>query len=148
MAYTLSELVALGAPPAGSEHTVDLTLMITQEDGRSGWGAMKLVVDPAARLARPGALPMELAFSDRDRFRAGADKVNVVVTERAAGLVSVDIHLLTWNARFGFAAQLVEDPALVGKLYYGWGDTIGHGSGRALHVFSFTNHLRRPIVVG
>ena len=147
MAYTLQELLVIGPPPPGSEDTVDVTLMITQEDGRSGWGATTLVLDSVARQARPRRLPMDLSFSDRDRFRGNADKVNLVVTDREAGLVTVEVQLLTWRATFSFPAQLVEDPGLVGKLYYGWGDTIGRGSGRALHVFSFTNYARRPIAV-
>ena len=53
MAYTLQELLVIGAPPPGSEDTVDVTLMITQEDGRSGWGR-----PPSCWILPPGRLDL------------------------------------------------------------------------------------------
>ena len=49
MAYSFQELLAVDPPPPGSEDTVDLNLIISQEDGRSAWGTTTLAIDHAAQ---------------------------------------------------------------------------------------------------
>jgi hypothetical protein len=154
MAYTFDEIFANAAPTDPDEYDEVLTtLVITQEDGRTAYGSSYLVIDYTSRVLQAGinvadpAFYFYLSFSDRNRFHGQSDALSVRVSAPKAPVIRVELTLRSWgNTQLSFDAELPTNHQFFGKLYRGWGDTIGQGSGRALHCISF-NGLRRSRIV-
>jgi hypothetical protein len=154
MAYTFDEIFANPPPTDPNEYDEILTtLVITQEDGRTAYGADWFIIDYSARVLQRGinnadpAFNFYVAFSDRNRFHGSADAWGIQISSISASTIRAAMTLKSWgNAQYSVDADLPTNYASLGKLYQGWGETIGHGSGRALHCISFST-LRRSRVV-
>ena len=154
MAYTFDEIFANPAPTDPNEYDeISTTFVVTQEDGRTAYGADWFGLDYAARVLRRGinnsdpALDFYIVFSDRNRFYGPADGMGIQISSISTSTIRVALTLKSWgNAQYSVDTDLPANSAAVGKVYQGWGETIGHGSGRALHCISF-NALRRNRIV-
>jgi len=136
--YTFEELFDLAPShdPATQHIETVLTLIMSQEDGRCAYGEGRLVVDPKARTARNANSGFALSFSDRDRFNGKSDQLALVLNNGAARGFDLGLENLAFGNRYDVPLELPPD-ADDGKLYSGWGDTIGHGRGKARHTLSF-----------
>ena len=154
MAYTFDEILANQAPTDPNEFDEILTtLVITQEDGRTAYGADWFVIDYPGRVLRRGiynadpAFNFYVSFSDRNRFSGSADAWGIQISSIGVSTIRAAMTLKSWgNAQYSVDLDLAANYSALGKIYQGWGETIGQGSGRALHCISF-NALRRSRVV-
>ncbi len=153
MAYTFDEVFA-NQPPTDPEEFDEVltTIIITQEDGRTGYGSDWFTVDYQSQKFLRGinnadqAFDFYLVFSDRNRFTGQSDQLGVTVSSLGPSMIRVTYILKSWGGvQQAVDANLPANPNAVGKLYQGWGETIGHGNGRALNCISF-NGLRRSRV--
>ena len=154
MAYTFEEIFANQPPVAPDEYgEVLTTVVITQEDGRTAYGSNWFVIDYATQELRRGinnadhALDFYLSFSDRNRFTGLADQLGVTISRLCPSTIRATYILKSWgNVQHSVDVELPANSSIVGKVYQGWGETIAHGSGRALNCVSF-NGLQRSRVV-
>ena len=155
MAYTFDEVFANLPALADDEYPfVASSLVITQEDGRTGFAEGEFGVDPATETIAVGvsnadsAFDLFISFSDRNRFQGNADHIGLEIRRGGAGDEIEVRHLLkTWGAEYEQALTLVGNSGVVGKLYTGFGPTIGWGTGRALHCLSFHSTGKRKVVL-
>jgi hypothetical protein len=154
MAYTFDEIFANQPPTDPNEYDEVLTtVVITQEDGRTAYGSHWFTIDYPSQVLRIGinnadpAFDFYMVFSDRNRFTGQADRLGVQISRLSASMIRVAYILKSWgNVQNSVDAELPANYSIVGKLYQGWGDTIGHGTGRALNCISF-NSLRRSRII-
>jgi hypothetical protein len=150
MAYTFDEIFANQPPTAPDEQDEVLTtFVITQEDGRTAYGLDWFIVDYPTQILVRGignAEPIfdfSLSFSDRNRFAGQADRLGVQISRLSTSMIKVVYTLKSWgNVQNSVDIELVANYGVVGKIYQGWGSTIGNGTGRALNCISF-NSIRR-----
>jgi hypothetical protein len=168
VAYTFPELFQdISNPGEGNEYQVPFTLVVTQEDGRTAWvgngnlpqdpehpgpAYLHLSLDPQ-ELVVGGPLdpvssgrPANTFFSDRDLFDyKQADESRLTITG-AGSDVDVTVASITYGFEYTVHLELPADPATEGKIYQGFGPTIGNGSGRGIHLLSFNDrtHLTDP----
>jgi hypothetical protein len=156
MAYTFEELLANPLPhdPNTEYLTVLTTVIITQEDGRTGFVREALVFNPAGKRLEKGTYNADSAddcfiyFSDRGRFGQKPDRIGIEITQGANAACSVLFTLKSWgNVQDRLSVALPQDYATTGKIYMGRGPTIGHGSGQALVCISFTTMEKHAIVM-
>jgi len=141
MALTLQEIFPQTGDP-NFVYSVVATLVITQEDGRTGFLQSRI-----AALANPNRLQngqMDIMFSDRDLFRGQRDNVGLTVQPLDVSTCQLEVLLNTWNSRYSLNLSLPTDFSVVGKLYQGYGNLIGGGTGRGLHCLSFDQFVREP----
>lgn len=154
MAHTFDEVFANQPPVTPDEYDEVLTtVVITQEDGTTAYGSGWFVVDYASQVLRRGinnadhAFDFYLSFSDRNRFTGQADQLGVTISRLGPSTIRATYILKSWgNVQHSVDVELPADSSVVGKVYQGWGETIGHGTGRALNCISF-NGLQRSRVV-
>jgi hypothetical protein len=141
VALTLQEIFAQTNDPA-FVYSVLATLVITQEDGRTGFLQSRI-----GALTNPSRLQngqMDMIFSDRNRFGGNSDNVGLTVQALNANTCRVDVLLNTWNSAYNLTLTLPANFGAVGKVYQGYGDSIGAGTGRGLHCLSFDQFVREP----
>jgi hypothetical protein len=154
MAYTFDEIFANPPPTDPNEYDEVLTtVVISQEDGRTAYGSHWFAVDYASQILRIGinnadpAFDFYVVFSDRNRFTGQADRMGVEISRLSPSMIRAAYTLKSWgNAQNSVDAELPANYSVVGKVYQGWGETIGQGTGRALNCISF-NGLRRSRIV-
>jgi len=156
--YTFQELFTLAPAYDPSTHhlAADATLTITQQDGRCGYGFGQVYVNPLTRTVSvsPTHQPpsiyrvYRLSFHEGHDVYPSRDEIGLILTDGERGGCDLTVILWQWGGgRYGVHLALPRSPAAHGNLYTGWGDTIGHGQGRALHTLSFT-HLRTGTILG
>jgi hypothetical protein len=134
MALTLTEIFAQINDPT-RVYSVRGTLVVTQEDGRTGYLQSRMGIVSNPPIVENGQ--MQIFFSDRNRFGGNADSVGLAIYPIDPSTCRVTAFLNTWNSRYECTLSLPQNYAQVGKIYQGYGETIGGGSGRALHCLSF-----------
>ena len=131
----------------------NFTLVRTQEDGRTGYSHGGCAgYDPSMKRSHFGYFSEQ--FSDRSRqlpyvppsTGTGSYSQNFDVNE---GIEQIDFEFLKTAARkyelrmkffrWGSAATVTMTKAAQGKIYTGWGATIGNTSTRALYVLSINS---------
>jgi hypothetical protein len=130
------------------------TIVITQEDGRTAYGSHWFTVDYTSQILRIGinnadpAHDFYFVFSDRNRFTGRADRLGVQISRLSPSMIRAAFTLKSWgNAQNSVDPELPANYSVVGKVYQGWGETIGHGTGRALNCISFSSLRRSRIVL-
>jgi hypothetical protein len=154
MAYMFDEIFTNQSPAATDEYDEVLTTVVmTQEDGRTAYGSSWLTVDYAAKVLRRGinnadpASSFFLSFSDRNRF-TGTDNLGIEISRLGPSTIRVMYTLKSWgNVQQSVDVELPPNSNVVGKVYQGSGETIGHGSGRALNCISFNGLQRSRVVI-
>jgi len=152
MAFTYEELLAW--LPGKSYPSIAVTLVITQEDGRTahGSGGLNSLIMTADQI--PGDL--NVRFSDRRHeffatptsgyyvqpfYARDEDPVGIVFRKLAAGQFRLTQTLKRWgNAHV--VVDLTKAPA--SKLYVGYGPTIAAGPGQAHYAFSINSAVPTP----
>lgn len=155
MAYTIDEIFANPPPTAPDEFDEVLTTVVmTQEDGRTSYGAGWLAVDYATKVLAAGianadpAFNFYMAFSDRLRFSGPSDSFGIQITVLGPLKIRATYTLKSWgNVQNATDLALPANYATVGKIYQGWGETMGHGAGRALNCVSFGAIHRSRVVI-
>ncbi len=152
MAFTFDEITnaKLGVP--GQLLYVPTTVTITQEDGRTGWGSANFYFNEADQSLNAGmanAFDLNMVFSDRTRFTGNADAQGIIITAgQETGVCNVFFTLKTWgNAQYQVKVALSPYYSKIGKHYLGYGPTIGHGSGQALHCLSFNSIISSATII-
>jgi hypothetical protein len=142
MAFTFDELATWWAgkiSPRGS-----VKLVVTQEDGRTGFSDGVVHGFDSSSNSFFGSF--EQHFNDRVRrfaiagvsYEQGFDKHSIdhadfVFTKTGSNTFELRLTLLSWgNAQILTALTSVAQA----KIYTGWGETIGGGSGLALYAVS------------
>jgi hypothetical protein len=158
MAYTFDETFTNSTPfnPQTNEYyEVHATVVITQEDGRTAHGADWLQINHSTRVLQRGinnadqAHDYYLRFSDRNRFTGKTDQVGIQVTAVNSSTLKIVFTLKSWgNAQYSVDVGLPSNYPTFGKIYQGWGQTIGHGGGKALHCISFNDIHRAVVTIG
>lgn len=156
MAYTFEELLANSLPydPNTEYLTVVTTVVITQEDGRTGFVQDALVFEPTGKRLEKGTYNADSAddcfiyFSDRGRFGEKPDSMGIEITQGTNGDCNVLFTLKSWGSvQDRLSVALPQDYATTGKIYVGRGPTIGQGGGQALVCISFTTMEKHTIVM-
>lgn len=156
MAYTFEELLANPLPydPDTEYLTVVTTVVVTQEDGRTGFVQDALVFEPTGKRLEKGTYNSDSAddcfiyFSDRGRFGGRPDSMGIEITQGTNGACNVLFTLKSWgSAQDRLSVALPQDYATTGKIYMGRGPTIGQGTGQALVCISFTTMEKHTIVM-
>lgn len=156
MAYTFEELAKWW--PGKSFPVGHAKLVITQEDGRTAFGEGLINGFNAATNEFSGQFSQQ--FNDRTRLlrygppavaagtyvqgfdmNAGVDLANFVIAKMGSNDFELRLTLLRWGSALVTTRLTAVSQA---KLYLGWGDTIGHGSGRALYVVSINEAEETP----
>jgi hypothetical protein len=147
--YTFTELFDL-APnfdPATERLIATATVSIVQEDGRCAYGSGTVYVDPLDRVvdaqsndrAVDSIRGFKLCFSDRQRFIGQNDEIGLHMVDAGGTAFDLTIVLWEWGGhKYDVRLELSQSPPGT-KLYTGWGETIGRGSGQALHTISFSD---------
>ncbi len=147
MALTFDEILSFPYDINAEYLSIPTTVTITQEDGRTGWGSAEFYLNKTERSLNAGifnAPDLYMAFSDRNKFAGEADPQGVLITEGdEAGFYNVSFTLKRWgNTQFQIYVSLSPYFTEVGKLYLGYGPTIGFGSGYGLYTISFNNVIK------
>lgn len=144
MALTFDEILSFRTNSASQHLYIPTTFTITQEDGRTGWGNVELFfnqADQSLNAGFVGAPDLSMVFSDRNLFTGNADAQGIHITAgQETGMCNVSFTLKTWgNVQYQVKVALSPYYPKIGKHYLGYGPTIGHGSGQALHCISFNS---------
>jgi hypothetical protein len=141
MAFTIQQVIAQlpNPPPPRQDLYVDISLTIIQEDGRVGYMGGPGVITRITGQPSDIRLRTEVVFNDRDRFRGNADTLEITLTPRGTTSCHAAISLVTWGGGYECDLALPPSSGTTGILYQGYGNTIGFGTGRALHLLSFNN---------
>lgn len=150
MAYTLEEILANQPPIDPNEFDEAFTtIVVTQEDGRTAYGSAWFAIDYHSQILVRGinnvdhASDFYLSFSDRNQFTGQADRLGVTISRISPSTIRATYILKSCgNVQYAVDVHLPVNVDVVGKLYQGWGDLIGHGTGRTFNCLSF-NGLRR-----
>jgi hypothetical protein len=157
MALTIEEVFAQWQPPGvpngnNTEMTVVLTtLVITQEDGHTSWGQAELGIDPVAKTVSRGIVNFDPSNDFVSRFSDNlwtglGQRQGIKIFDAGNQVISLTLILKEWgNAEVVLPLQLTPDFSGLAKIYHGWGQTIGGGSGAALYCISF-NQIERLFV--
>jgi hypothetical protein len=158
MAYTFDEVFNSSVPfnPQTNEYyEVHTTVVITQEDGRTAHGADWLEINHTTHVLQRGinnadhAHDYYLRFSDRNRFQGNADQAGIQITAINNSILKITFTLKSWgNAQYSVEVDLVPNHPTFGKIYQGWGQTIGRGAGKAMHCMSFNDIHRAVVTIG
>ena len=156
MAYTFEELARWWT---GKSYPVaDVKLLLTQEDGRTGYADGFINTFNSATKEFSGRFAQQ--FNDRTRQlrygppanswgvydqnfdkNAGIDLADFVFKKIATNQFELRLTLLRWgNAQVNVALA----KASHAKLYTGWGATIGAGPGLALYAVSINGAVETP----
>ena len=155
MAYTFEELVTWW--PGKSYPIADLTLVRTQEDSRTGYShGFSNGYDPAKKqfvgqfaeqfndrtrrlLYGPPAVSAGPYIQNFD-LNSGIDLANFEFAKSATGKYELRLSFLRWGA----SATIAMAKAPQGKIYTGWGATIGNTSNLALYALSINSAVETP----
>jgi hypothetical protein len=153
MAFTIQQVLALlsdPTPPDTAEAlAVDVTLTVVQEDGRVGYSqgtAIAVSTDVPTPLFLETEDYLDFVFNDRDRFRGPADQVSLRLSPSGASGCRLGVGLQTYGTGYSVDLDLAPSSPTTGTLYQGFGDTIGFGTGRALHLLALNNPRSAGVV--
>lgn len=155
MAITFDDAMSHQPPAYGNYLSVPFTLVITQDDGRTGYASGSFGVDQTTRTLTAGInnadieFDVYIVFSDRERFTGDADRMGVEIFQ-SPGVSGLTLRstLKSWgDTEQTVQVELWQNYASDGKLYRGRGETIGHGRGKALHVLSLNDITEKFIVL-
>lgn len=140
---TFEELVSWYSGRPGTSAMT--TLVITQQDGRTGYAIGSIFGYDAKQNEFRGQHRMQ--FSDRPRdvtysglgyyYSQNFDRFNDDVADFKFKKIAANQYELQQNLlRWGVQVNVTLTKAPQAKLYTGWGSTIGQGAGLALYAFS------------
>jgi hypothetical protein len=140
LAYTFPEALA---ESTNNNMLARCTLVIEQDDSRTGWGRGYLWFDGAGAMSNIGATnewDFAMQFSDRKSgnepwFSGDVDRIEMAVKPDGTSF-DAKIVLKTWGDTT-FTVRLKPSPVKYSKMLTGWGPVIGQAKGRALYVLSF-----------
>ena len=154
MAYSFDELFTYQIPQ-GQLAQCATTFVITQEDGRTAFAQHPLQIDVKSHTLSAGgsadpAFNPSFFFSDRGRFGGGSDTFRISIKAASPPPkpgqpvrppprgIDATFTLDAWGGtQYTVTLNLQPNFLQVGKLYEGRGQTIGHGTGLALHTLAF-----------
>jgi hypothetical protein len=134
---------------SNSGDEVQVTMVITQEDGRTAFAQNWFLIDHTNfRLVATSPIPVR--FSDRATtsgppFSGQPDFFTAEITGPGAGVILAIINSITWGFSYGVYADwpMGGSQPFYGLMYEGWStQTIGQGTGQTKHIFSF-NAIRK-----
>jgi hypothetical protein len=143
MVLTFTE--AVHAIASNSENSsygtfVNATLVITQQDGRTGFSeGYFTAIENGNQL---GSGSFGISFNDRysrdgSRFSSSTvDQMAIQVESLGSQLYKLHITLLSWGNN-QYSIDLEEHQQ--SKMLVGWGNTIGFGEGQAIYTLAFTS---------
>jgi hypothetical protein len=154
MAFTFGELyVGLLPNTPNASYVVGTVLTITQEDSRTGYASGVADLFRSQGASRKVVLDTaDMSFSDRAGtsnrpFGGDSDRISMTITSPAQDTIRAAITLVTWSVEYVVDLRIASDHDRTGKLYIGRSpQTIGQGTGQALHCISFVS--RRRILEG
>jgi hypothetical protein len=146
MALTFTEAIdAVASNSNGFPTQVSATLVITQQDGRTGYSEGGFTAVENENWLGGGSFA--ISFNDRlsrdgSRFSSSSmDQMNIQVELLDSTHYRLHITLLSWGNN-QYSVDVEEHPQ--SRMLVGWGETIGFGDGQAIYTLGFTDTLQIP----
>ena len=142
MSLTYSEAITsieTNSENSGYGTSVNATLVITQQDGRTGFSEGSFVaVENRNQLSGTFGMSFNDRFShDGSRFSASTtDQMTIQIEPVDSQNYRVHFTLVSWgNSQYIVNMQ----QAAQSNMLVGWGDTIGFGEGQAIYSLALTS---------